>query len=363
MAQKTLGYIELEWTCKRCGTKNPGTQRTCSNCGAPMEEQDAFQAPAEAKLIEDEAQLAAAQAGADIHCPYCGARNPAGAGECVQCGGDLKEGAQRQSGQVVGAFQEGAAAPPLICPACDSPNPAGAPRCQNCGASLAGEPEELPEAALPAAPARKAPAWAAVGVMALVVLGCALGALFLYFSGRTTGVPAVVEGLSWERSIPVLELMPVERAGWEDDLPQEAQVGVCELRYSHTSSDPAPAATEVCGDPYTIDEGSGLGKVVQDCQYEVYESWCEYSVQEWQVVDTFSASGRDLNPAWPGINLASAQREGERQESYSVRFEAEEDGREYFYTPDSLEEYLQFEPGSRWELQVNTFGVVTRINP
>jgi len=362
MAQKTLGYIELEWTCKRCGTKNPGTQRVCSNCGAPMDEGDAFEAPAQAELIEDEEKLAAAKAGADIHCPYCGARNPAGAEACGQCGGDLREGAQRKSGQVVGAFQPGAAAAPIPCPACASPNPPGAPRCLNCGAALTDEPQPAPAAAAAEPQAKKGPAWAAIGVMALVVMVCALGAFFLYLSGRTTGVPAVVEDLSWERSIPVLELLPVERAGWEDSLPQEAQVGVCELRYSHTSDSPAPVATEVCGTPYTIDEGSGMGRVVQDCQYQVYESWCEYTVQEWQVVDTLSASGRDLNPIWPGLNLAASQREGNRQESYSVRFEAE-DGQVYTYTPDSLEEYLQFEPGSRWELQVNTFGAVVGVEP
>jgi ribosomal protein L40E len=357
MAQKTVGYVELEWTCKRCGTKNPGTVRTCTNCGAPMADKDAFEAPAEGKLITEPEKLAAAQAGPDVHCPYCGARNPAGTTECAQCGGDLKEAAARQSGQVVGAFQTGPAAQ-VVCPACGTANPANAPRCGNCGAGLVKEP-----AAAPAPPRSggKAAGWIGIGVVALIGLVCLVLAAVVFLARRTTGVPAVVQGVRWERSIPVLELLPAEREGWEEALPQEAEVEACELRYRETRSEPAPNATEVCGTPYTIDEGSGLGKVVQDCEYEVYDSWCTYQVDEWQVVDTFSVQGSDLNPRWPGVSLASTQREGAREENYSITFAAESDGRLYTYETDSLQDYLQFTPGSEWELLVNTFGSVTEI--
>ncbi len=39
-----------------------------------------------------------ASAGADIHCGFCGTRNPATATICSQCGADLKEGKARQAG-------------------------------------------------------------------------------------------------------------------------------------------------------------------------------------------------------------------------------------------------------------------------
>jgi DNA-directed RNA polymerase subunit RPC12/RpoP len=51
-----------------------------------------FELPNHQVLITDEAAKAKAAAGADIHCPYCGTRNPAGTKTCSHCGGDLTEG-------------------------------------------------------------------------------------------------------------------------------------------------------------------------------------------------------------------------------------------------------------------------------
>ena len=42
MPQETVGYVKLEWTCKRCGSKNPGTTRICAACGNVMSEADKF---------------------------------------------------------------------------------------------------------------------------------------------------------------------------------------------------------------------------------------------------------------------------------------------------------------------------------
>ena len=62
---------------------------------------------------------------------------------------------------------------------------------------------------------------------------------------------------TWERRIQILEIQPVKHQAWENNLPQEAQNTQCEMRYRETRADPAPVATEVCGTPYTIDQGSG----------------------------------------------------------------------------------------------------------
>ena len=67
MTRKSLGYVELEWTCKRCGTVNPGMQKMCTNCGAPMADADQFEMPDEQRLITDDTRLEAAKKGADIH--------------------------------------------------------------------------------------------------------------------------------------------------------------------------------------------------------------------------------------------------------------------------------------------------------
>ena len=57
MPQETVGYVELEWTCVHCGTKNPGTAQTCTGCGAPMGDSEKFNLPSQQKLITDKDAL------------------------------------------------------------------------------------------------------------------------------------------------------------------------------------------------------------------------------------------------------------------------------------------------------------------
>ena len=79
MPQETVGFVNLEWTCKRCGSKNPGTTKICSSCGNVMSETDKFELPVQQELIKDEATIAKAERGPDVTCKYCGARNAADA--------------------------------------------------------------------------------------------------------------------------------------------------------------------------------------------------------------------------------------------------------------------------------------------
>jgi hypothetical protein len=153
----------------------------------------------------------------------------------------------------------------------------------------------------------------------------------------------------------------LKQGAWESSLPAEAANISCTDRYRENSRIPAPKSTEVCGTPYTIDEGSGAGKVVQDCEYRVYDSYCEFTVLEWQVVSQASAEGHDLQPYWPELSLSGDQREGERAERYLVRFEA--DGRMYNYIVDEPALFAQFTPGSAWTLKINAFGEINEIVP
>jgi predicted nucleic acid-binding Zn ribbon protein len=359
MTQKTLGYVELEWTCKRCGTKNLGTLKTCSNCGAAMGEEEKFDVPAQQELITDQKKLEEAQKGPDVHCPFCGTRNPAGAKECSQCGGDLKDAQARQQGQVMGAFTA-QAAPEIPCPSCGTPNPANATRCQNCGGSLAKQeeaaaPKSPPVGATPAKSNRVL--WIVVAVV--IVLACLGSILFLVLGARTKAHPATVQSVEWERSINLLEQQPVEHKDWRDEIPAGADVGTCTQEYRRTQSEPAPGAEEVCGTPYSVDQGSGVAKVVQDCQYRIYDDYCAYTQMEWVVVNTAYLQGNDINPIWPAIVLSTGRREGERSESYTVVFRS--DGETYTYQPSDPQEFSGFAPGSEWILDVNTFGTVTDV--
>lgn len=133
------------------------------------------------------------------------------------------------------------------------------------------------------------------------------------------------------------------------------------MKYRTTSDEPAAVSTEVCGTPYTVDTGGGYGEVVQDCTYEVYDEWCEYTAEEWHTFDTVTANGSDLNPYWPQLSLTDSQRSAQETESYAVTFQTSEGV--YEYTATDVAEFSQFQPGSEWILRVNSLNAVVSVEP
>ncbi|MBP6471999.1 MAG: zinc ribbon domain-containing protein [Chloroflexi bacterium] len=355
MTRKTIGYTELEWTCPFCGTRNPGTAAKCTGCQAPMPADTKFEQAAEEKLITDEAKIAEAKAGPDIHCPFCGARNPAGATTCVQCMAELSEGVQREKGQAIGAHRDQPAAD-VACPYCGTMNPASALKCQQCGSSMA-ETREQPKVETAVAPRSRTTTYIIVGVVAVFVLLC--GAFF-FFANRTSDVIGTVSDVNWTRAVSIEALRPVERKDWQDQIPAGAQIGSCTQEVRTTQANPAPNSVEVCGTPYTVDTGTGVGEVVQDCEYEVYDDYCSYTAEEWQVIDTVRQQGNDLNPFWPEPQLAAGERAGAQDASYVITFRT--DGDTYDYSTNETQ-FMQAEIGSQWILKINTFNDVNAIEP
>jgi hypothetical protein len=354
MAKKSMGFVELEWTCPRCAVNNPGPNKFCNGCGAAQPDNVEFHQPVEAKILTDKEKIAQAKAGPDIHCPYCNARNAGNASFCGACGGDLSGGDKRKAGQVVGAFRRGPAGQ-VECPACGHSNPASARQCESCNAPLPRPEPKRPT--LPAVPSGKGgPVLIilAIACLAILVIG------YLLF-GRTSELTGVVRGVEWTRSVQILALIPVEQEGWRDQIPSEGEIISCQSQVRYESDNPEPNSVEVCGTPYTVDTGSGFGEVVQDCIYEVYDDYCTYTAIEWGVFDTVTATGDDLQAYWPTLNLASDEREGERDQEYKVTFSTE-DGTVTYVTDDPTE-YVHFVEGSRWVLEVNTLGGVRSVEP
>jgi ribosomal protein L40E len=360
MPEETVGYVRLEWTCDRCGTINPGPRKTCQGCGAPQPEEQGFELPPQQELISDEEELRRAKLGPDVHCAYCGARNPADAETCVQCGAPLVEGVAREAGEVLGAAHFEAVAD-VPCPFCGAMNPGNATKCSACGASLTRTPPQLqPKPQAARVPAGVSKSKSGLGIAAIIgaILSCvALVAGIAYFS-QTSAQTGVVKEVSWEHSTDILEMRPATHEDWRDEIPAGAEIAACSQKYRYTSDDPVPGAKKVCGTSYVKDQGSGYGKVVQECEYEVYDDWCKYVVDEWAVVDTLRSAGNDPNPVWPELNLGAGQREGERKGKYTAIFLSND--REYKYSP-SLDELRQLEPGSKWTLHVNKLGTLTGI--
>jgi len=358
MAQKEIGYVELEWTCPVCRTRNPGLRQTCANCGAPQPKDAKFETPIQADLIKDAEKIKRAEVGPDIHCPYCGARNPADAKTCHQCGGDLTQGTARAAGQVVGAFQSGPAAQ-VTCPTCGTANPPTAFNCVKCGAPLAKpKPVAAPQ---PVAPATQSKGCLVlIAIIALVVIGG--GLTFAFLSFRTTAIVGTVRAANWTRTIAIEGLVPVDHSAWRDEIPRGADIGSCKLEVRSTQDTPTSNSREVCGTPYTVDQGNGTGKVVQDCQYEIYADRCSYTVPEWRTVDTRVLTGNGFSPQWPAVTtLGAQQRTAARSEGYQCVLSAND--QTYTYTPHTFDEYRSCQVGSRWQLQVNSFGSIMSLAP
>lgn len=357
MPQEELGFVELEWTCKNCGTRNPGTRKNCVSCGAAMDAKTQFELPAQQELISDETKLAAAAAAPDVACPFCGTRNASTATSCKQCGGDLKGAQARAAGGVLGAFDATKQAD-VKCQNCGTLNSAGALKCSNCGASLKrAAPTPSPAAQTVATTGGISPLMIA-GIVAVLLL-CAVGAYFLFF--RTSDTVGTVTGLNWQRTIAIMAMVPVRSADWQDQVPSDANVLGCELKPRRTSDVEEPNSVKVCGTPYVLDQGTGSGKVVQDCQYRVSEQYCSFTRLQWTVINTVAARGTDLQPNWPLYSLNTGEREGNRAEEYRVIFDA--GGKQYTYTANDASRYTQFQPGSRWVLKVNGLGDIVEATP
>lgn len=330
MARKTLGFVPLIWQCPYCETQNPGPIKKCTSCGAPQPENVDFKTVDEEKFnfIKDEALIRMAKAGPDIHCPYCGTRNKGSAELCSHCGGDLRLGGKvRKAGVKVESVSEEKAPPPVEAP--------------------------MPKK-------KRSRAFVIFGILGAIACLAAFVVLMILLL-KTDEITGRVTDVAWERSIAIEAYQTVTDQAWWDEVPEGVDVIACSQEYRYTSNEMQPNATEVCGTPYTEDTGTGVGEVVQDCTYEVYDDYCEYETLAWVVVDTATESGQDLQPFWPSPTLTSQQRLGERAEAYTITFNA--DGSQVTYETTNSDLFLQAELGSEWTLKVNQFNAVQSIEP
>lgn len=345
--RRTLGYVQNEWTCPNCSTRNPGGLKTCQNCGAPQPENVKFELPSEQQFVTEAAALKAAQAGADIHCPFCGTRNPANAETCSQCGGDLKEGKARQAGQLMQAPPPQAKV--VKCDNCGAENPSSNAVCAQCGSPLpkltAPAPAVQPKAAAQAAPRKTN--WLLIGgILAAIALCCAaIGYMFL----ASDSVKGTVVDVYWQTSVPVQEIRAVDYSNERGSPPSGA--------YDISCRD---ESEEVC-DTKTIDRGNGYSEVVEECHTET-EQFCSYTVDEWTTIDTYTLDGSDLQPMYSSPNIAGSQRLGDESEELTVTFSLE-NGEQETYSPDTVAEFQQFTSGSTWTLKINKLGHVVGVEP
>ena len=366
MAKKSLGHMQLQWTCPSCQTTNPGTEKVCQNCGMPQPEEVGFEIGSGEKIIAQ--SRAEEKKQPDIHCPYCGSRNPADAKICSQCGGNIEEGLKRKSGQVLGAYSD-KEPEKITCPNCGFQNNARAGVCEKCGGSLkTPKPPQKEKIAAPKAVSDKSSqkkqkiSPILILFIILVIFGfLAVCIIIIGALSKTEDLNGRVTNLYWERSVIVEDFLPLTKEDWADNIPSDATIINCSMEYRYTSQEPEPVSTEICGTPYVVDEGTGYGEVVQDCEYRVYDESCLYEIYEWQAAGTYSLDGYDNQAVWPDPILNQNQRLGAQNEEYQVLFSTK-DG-DYTYTTYNYSEFLEYPLNSEWNLSINGFNTIKEISP
>jgi ribosomal protein L40E len=341
MPTKSVGFIKMEWTCPNCNTRNPGPVKTCQSCGAPQPQNVKFEMGSDQSLVKDEKDIQQAEKGADIHCGFCGTRNPADATTCSQCGGDLKEGMKRQAGQEID--RSAAASQPVTCPNCGFKNPVSTGNCAKCGAPLVSKSPPPPATGKGLSRGKKI--GIAAGVIGFLAICCIAIALFMLPTKSITGT---VDSVHWQTVANVEAVQAVQHNDESGNPPSSAYDVSC-----HDDS------KEVCEDK-TIDKGNGYAEVVQDCHTET-TTYCSYTVDEWKVIQSYTEEGTDLSPFWDKPSLNSGQRKGEDTATYTVFFVNKNDN--YTYHPGTLTEYQQYDIGSQWSLSLNTLGGIVSVEP
>lgn len=374
--RKQIGYLALEWICPQCSSRNPGDKTICVTCGLPQPKDVGFVPPLQPTILTTgtaaEAAAALIEAGADIHCPWCGVRNRATARQCTQCQGSLAGGDARQSGEDLGALNLDAA-PDVTCASCHTINAGTALYCIMCGAPLgnAAEPapeEEAPPAVVeegaqevaeePSAPAesasvvtmhetdqlqdvlatatavlpgaarmlsKRAQLWITIALLV------AIGGLLLYgwWQRQPKTLVALPVSAQWQRTIEIEAETPIALSGWRDEMPAGVAPIACTSQPRSLSEEPEGAdAVEVCGTPYAVDTGTGVAEVYQDCLYQVNDDYCTWQGTEWQPSTALVRTGSDLSPQWPALD--ASQRELARSEAYTCTLRA--DAREFVIT-------------------------------
>lgn len=155
-----------------------------------------------------------------------------------------------------------------------------------------------------------------------------------------------VTDVQWQTSVPVQEIQPVNYSNERGSAPADAYNVSC-----HTENQ------EVCEEK-TVDQGNGYAEVVKECHTESTQ-YCDYTMDEWKTIQTYTLDGNDNFPVYENPNLTSDQRTGSPAETLTVIFSTP-NGQET-YSPGSVNEFQQFQIGSTWTLKMNAMGGVVSV--
>ncbi len=313
-----IGVYEMLWDCPACGTKKllGVTHKFCPNCGHPQDAKYRY-FPSEEEQIAVKDHL---YYGVDKICPACHAPNSANAEFCTQCGSPL-EGAQQvtlRQEQVRGDGFTFA-----------SETKADAKRERDTASSPIPKPEKLP----------RPPFWKTRLGIGLMAGGSALFAFIATALFWNKTVEVNVTGHTWERVINIEDYNWRSRSDWCDTMPSD---GVVTARSREIRSYTQVADGESCSNK-RVDQGDGSFRVERVCttnykDVPVYDTKCYYRVLRWEFKRKAKSNGTNATdePYWPQTNIQACsitspgcEREGGREQTYTVHFKNTTDGSTY----------------------------------
>lgn len=350
------------WDCPACGSKGVrGDVYTCPNCGRVRADDVKFYLPAETIEVTDAAGIAAAKAGTDWQCDYCGNLNAAASASCEKCS------APRGSKQRATHEYAQTAVP-------------------RSAAEAAGAPREPVSA--PTAPTKRR-SWVVPAVIVGILAALVVGGILLFAPQESI---ATISGKSWERSLRVEAYGPQQAQDWAESVPTGAynrqcqtavrsyvpvQTGTRTEQRQECQSVAVGEETYECG---VVDLGNGRFEQ-QMCtrtiyenkcewvsvevpiyvQQPIYDNYCTYTVERWAYARTETASERDTAPYWPAVDYGANEREeqGGRQESYVV-YIVDENEKTWEYTTN-LDTWEQFSRGQKVALKVTRTNQIVSV--
>jgi hypothetical protein len=335
---------ELVWTCEHCGFQNLGRYKNCQKCGAPQSKDTKFHRPSDGpKEVTDPRLVQMAMNGPDVHCPYCGTRNPNGARLCSQCGGELRGGKIRETGDVDTKEDEGVYhgeyKPPdeedenaEVDQVFAAPPPTSYPR-QRYTPVQQSILESTNNTLL-----------TNIGIGAIVVLLVGIFIWYAYMKWfKVTEVPVTLNSFSWKTEIHIGEIFTYHEGGWS--IPPGGRKTGSEERFTGRyyqkqvcEQVSVPKSEQyVCGET-CVDLGNGFEncsdrmctrnwtEMETQCHQEddysrpIYETWYFYDIDRWTQTRTVTASSLDNEPYWPEFNLAPGESEGDRTVMFVVNY-------------------------------------------
>lgn len=337
--QRVGNTYEMLWDCEFCGSKKllGLTHRFCPNCGAP-------QNPSKRYFPSDEEKVAVKDHvyyGVDVICAACGGLNSAKAQFCGTCGAPLSEGKQAE---LVAAESRGA----------------GEAFSEGKARDLVKEKFDADMQRLQTQAKKKERGGLfskrnliLAAVIGSVILCCGFVAALLFWEREAT---VLVTGHSWTREIQIQAFLPTEQSDWCDNMPSDA--------YSVSRSERQRSSRQVPDgeDCRTVrrDNGDGTYSEEEVCttryrEEPIYDDYCEYTVDRWNVVRSVTASGDSQVeiPFWPALDLKGGtgygrEREGAHIEKYVVELRSSEDSKTYRCEFTDQRKWEQFPIESRW---------------